>query len=107
MAVEIGLRLTYVLLIIGTLAAVIMPLVQAIRSDPKSLVKSLIGVGIIAAVYLIGYAIAGSDVGPNYSEFGVDSGISKVVGGMLNTMYLLMIAALVGILFTEVHKVSR
>jgi len=107
MAVEIGLRLTYVLLIIGTLAAVIMPLVQAIRSDPKSLVKSLIGVGIIAVVYLIGYAIAGSDVGPNYSEFGVDSGISKVVGGMLNTMYLLMIAAIVGILFTEVHKVSR
>lgn len=107
MAVEIGLKLTYVLLVIGALAAILMPLVQAIMSDPKSLLKSLAGLGVILVVYLIGYAMSGAEVTANYTQFGVDSGISKMVGGLLNTMYLLMIGALVGILFTEVHKVAR
>ena len=107
MAVEIGLKLTYVLLVIGVLAALVMPLVQAVMSDPKSLIKSLIGLGIIGVVYLIGYAMAGSEVTAHYTEFGIDSGISKMVGGLLNTMYLLMIVAIVGIIFTEVSKVTR
>ena len=105
--VHIGLIFTYILLTVGVLAAIIMPLFQAITTDPKSLLKSAMGLGVIVVIYFIGYASAGDEVTAKYSEFGVDASISKMVGGILNTMYILMFGALAGILFTEVHKVTR
>ena len=105
--VQIGLIFTYILLAVGVLAAIVMPLFQAISTDPMSLLKSAGGLGIIVVIYLIGYALAGDEVTAKYSEFGVDASISKMVGGILNTMYILMFGALAGILFTEVHKVTR
>ncbi|MCH8231551.1 MAG: hypothetical protein IIB82_02725 [Bacteroidetes bacterium] len=105
--VHIGLIFTYILLTVGVLAAIIMPLFQAITTDPKSLLKSAMGLGVIVVIYFIGYALAGDEVTAKYSEFGVDASISKMVGGILNTMYILMFGALAGILFTEVHKVTR
>ena len=105
--VHIGLIFTYILLTVGVLAAIIMPLFQAITTDPKSLLKSAMGLGVIVVIYFIGYALAGNEVTAKYSEFGVDASISKMVGGILNTMYILMFGALAGILFTEVHKVTR
>ncbi len=105
--VEIGLKLTYALLAVGVIAAIAMPIVQALTSDPKSLGKAAIGIGFILVVYFIGYAISGNEVTASYAEFGVDSVISKRIGGLLNAMYLLMILALVGILFTEVSKLAK
>ncbi len=105
--VQIGLILTYILLAVGVLAAIIMPLFQAITTDPRSLLKSAMGLGVIVVIYFIGYALSGSEVTAKYTEFGVDASISKMVGGILNTMYILMFGALAGIIFTEVHKVTH
>lgn len=105
--VEIGLKLTYALLAIGVVAAIIMPLYQAVTSNPKSLVRASIGVGFLLIVYLIGYSISSDEVTPIYTEFGVDAGTSQIVGGLLIAMYLLMIVAIVGILFTEVSKLLK
>ncbi len=105
--VQIGLILTYILLAVGVLAAIIMPLFQAITTDPRSLLKSAMGLGFIVVIYFIGYALSGNEVTAKYTEFGVDASISKMVGGILNTMYILMFGALAGIIFTEVHKVTR
>lgn len=105
--VDFALRFTYVLMIVGTLAAIFMPLIQAIMNDPKSLVKVLIGVGFILVIYGIGYALAGSEVTPKYTEFDVDASRSKMVGGLIYSMYLLMFLAIGGILYTEVSKVAK
>ena len=105
--VEIGLKFTYALLAVGVIAAIAMPLIQSITSDPKSLVKASMGIGFILVVYLVGYAISGSEVTASYAEFGVDSVVSKRIGGLLNSMYILMVLALVGILFTEVSKFAK
>jgi hypothetical protein len=103
--IDIGLRFTYVILIIGALAAIVMPLIQALTNDPKSLLKSAAGLGAIVLIYLIGYALASDEVTAKYVEFEVDSGISKMVGGVLITMYIMMIVALGGALFGEVKKI--
>ena len=105
--VEIGLKFTYILLIATTVAAVVMPLFQAFTSDPKSLLKSAMGFGLIIAVYGIGYAISGNEVTSTYTEFGVDESLSKSVGGLINTMYILMLLAIGGIVFTEVSKLAK
>ena len=105
--VEIGLKFTYVLLAVAAIAAVVMPLYQAFTSDPKSLLKSAMGFGFVIIVYGIGYAISGSEVTSTYTEFGVDESLSKSVGGLLITVYILMIIALGGIVLTEVSKVAK
>lgn len=105
--IQIGLIFTYVLLGVGVVAVIIMPLVQALTSDPKSLLKSAMGLGAILVIYLIGYALASNEVTAKYIEFGVDSTTSKLVGGLLITMYILITGALGGIIFTEFHNVAK
>ena len=105
--VEIGLKFTYVLLVVAAVAAVVMPLYQAFTSDPKSLIKSAMGFGFVIIVYGIGYAMSGNEVTSTYTEFGVDATLSKSVGGLLITVYILMFLAMVGIIFTEIGKIAK
>jgi len=105
--VDIGLKFTYALLAVGLIAAIALPLIKALSSDPKSLIKSAMGIGVIVVIYFIGYAMSGNEVTTTYAEFGVDSVVSKRVGGLLNAMYILMVFALLGILFTEVSKLAK
>jgi len=105
--IQIGLIFTYILLGVGVIAVVVMPLVQAITSDPKSLLKSAMGLGALLVIYLISYAFASNEVTAKYIEFEVDSSISKLVGGLLITMYILITGALGGIIFTEFRKVAK
>lgn len=103
--IDIGIRFTYVLMGVGALAAIIMPLIQALSNDPKSLIKSAAGLIGIVVIYGIGYAMAGNEVTAKYVEFDVDSGISQMVGGVLITMYIMMLAALGGIFYSEIRKI--
>lgn len=105
--VEIGLWTAYLLLGFGLVFAIVMPFVQALIQDPKSLIKSAVGLVGILIIFGIGYAIAGDEVTPKYAEFGVDSGLSNTVGGLLNTMYILMFTAIVGIVITEVSGLVK
>ena len=102
--IDIGIKFTYVLLGIATVTAIVMPLIQALSNDPKSLLKSGAGLGGIVLIYFVAYMLAGNEVTAKYVEFGVDSGTSQIVGGVLITMYILMIIALLGILYSEVSK---
>ena len=98
--------ITYVLIGIAVVAVIVLPLIKAI-DDPKTLIGTGIGLGILVVVFGISYAISGDEVLPRYVAQDVGPGISKVVGGLLTTMYLFLAAAVVGILFTEVSKVFK
>ena len=106
MLVDILLYLAYGLIIICAAAAVILPLINAV-GDPGALVKSGIGVGALLLVFLISWAISGSEVLPSYTLHGVDTGLSKFVGGTLTMMYLLSAIAIIGIVYTEISKMIK
>lgn len=100
--IDVGLYAGYVLIVLCAIAAVVIPLIQSF-GDPQSLVKSAIGLGVLVVVFLISYALAGSDtMGTTTSE-----STSKLVGAGLISMYILFIGALVGIVFTEVSKMIK
>ncbi|MDA0195106.1 MAG: hypothetical protein O2951_08685 [Bacteroidetes bacterium] len=106
MFVDILLYLAYGLIIICAAAAIILPLIHAV-SDPGALVKSGIGVGALLVVFLISWAISGNEVFPSYTLHGVDSSLSKFVGGTLVMMYLLAAIAIIGIVYTEISKMIK
>ena len=106
MFIDLMLWVAYGLVIACAAAAIILPTISAF-DNPSSLVKSGIGVGGLLVVYLISWAMSGNEVLQSYTEFGIDAGLSKFVGGVLTMMYLLAFIAIVGIIWTEVSKVFK
>jgi hypothetical protein len=101
--IDIALYLSYALTILAGLAAIAFPLINSV-GDPKTLTKSGIGLGALLLVFLISWAISGSEVTALYTEFEVGASLSKFIGGILIMMYVLTGIALGGILYTEVTK---
>jgi hypothetical protein len=72
------------------------------------MVKSAIGVGVLLVVFGLGYIISGSELTTKYIESGVTSeGLSKVLGGMISMVYILMAIAAAGIVYTELNKAIK
>lgn len=105
-SIDIALYASYILVLVAAVAAVVLPLIQSL-DDPSSLIKSGIGLAALVVVFLIGYAISGSEVLPSYAEFNVDAGLSKFIGGLLTMMYILIFVAIGGIIYTEVAKSTQ
>jgi hypothetical protein len=104
--IDIALMITYGLIGIAVIAVIVLPLIKAL-DNPKTLIGTAIGLGVLLVIFGIGYAISGNEVLPRYISQGVGSGISKFVGGLLTTMYLLFGAAIIGIIYTEVSKAFK
>lgn len=100
-----GLYAAYILLGIAVLAAVLMPLIQSFN-NPRALLGALVGVVAIAVLFFIGYSIAGNEIVPIYIKNNVTSAVtSKMIGGALITMYILILLAIVSIVVTEITKI--
>ena len=99
----IGIPLSYILVGICVLAAIVLPLIQAIK-NPKSLVKMGIVLGTLILVFGVTYALAGDST---YGNKEATAGTSKLVGAGLLTFYVLLIGALLSIVYTEVTKAIK
>jgi hypothetical protein len=104
--VDIVIAVSYALLGIAALAAIVMPLINAI-GNPKTLITGAIGVVFLLVMFGIAYSLSGGEVTPIFSKFGIDSGLSKYVGATIITTYLLIFLALVGIVGTEISKIFK
>ncbi len=104
--VDIGLWVAYILVLIAIVTAVVMPIINSL-GDPKSLIKPLGAIVGIGVLYLISWAIADDVLNAKAVAAGVSAGVSKAVGGALITMYILFVVALIGIVFSEIHKALK
>ncbi|MGB0429405.1 MAG: hypothetical protein ACPGLV_02950 [Bacteroidia bacterium] len=104
---DIVLRLGYVLLVLGVLVAVGFA-VMTVVSDMKGAIKSIVGFVLLMVIFLICYGVAGDEVLPKWTNYGVDAGISKLIGAFINTAFVLfIIGAVVGVLgsvYTMIKK---
>ena len=103
---DIILYVGYFLIAVALIAAIVMPLVKSL-SNPRSLIS--IGAGLVAliVIFLISYALADNEIQPQWSLLGITEGGSKLIGGTIITMYMLIALALLGIAVTEVSKLFR
>ena len=105
--VNVGIIVAYVLVVIGVVSAVVFPLINAI-SQPEMLVKSGIGIVAVLVVFGIGYALSDSALTAKFIQSGVDTeGLSKMIGGALTMVYLLMGIVIIGIVYTEFSKAFK
>jgi hypothetical protein len=107
-SIDIFIYVAEILIVIGAIAAILMPLVKSL-DNPGSLLKTGVGVAILAVVFFIAYSISDGDVLPKYAAepFNLTPGMSKFVGGSLITVYALFILAIFGIILTEINKAIK
>lgn len=105
---DIMLYVSYTLVGIGAVFAILMPLIKSL-DDPKSLLKTGFGVIGILVLFFVCYSISGNEVLPKFESdpFNLTPVMSQMVGGLMITTYTLTIVALVGIVVTEFNKAIR
>ena len=102
--VDIMLLVSYGLLGLAAVAAIVLPMINAI-GNPKSLIKGLAGVLVIVVMFGIAYSLSGSEITPTYVKFGINEGLSQFVGASIITVYILLVVSIAGILITEISKI--
>ncbi|HCM76875.1 MAG TPA: hypothetical protein DIS90_10865 [Cytophagales bacterium] len=103
---DIGLYVGYGLLLVALAAAVILPLINALKA-PKELLKSGMGLGALVVVFLISFGLSGSEVTAKYTAQGVGESSSKMIGAGLTMFYIVFFIALLGIVFSEINKALK
>lgn len=99
--INFGLYLTYFLLGVAILAAVIFPIIYLVK-HPATAKRSLIGVGIMVVILLLAYLIS-----PATPQGNVSAGTAKMVGGGLVALYILFIGAIVVAIYSEVSRLFK
>lgn len=103
---DVGLYFMYALFFIAVLAAIVLPLMNAIKS-PGTFLKSLYGIIGLVVVFVVAYAISGSDVKPNWAVLGINEGTSKLIGAGLIVFYVTILVAVIGLIYSEISKAFK
>lgn len=103
---DAGLFGTYALFAVAFGAAVILPLINTLQS-PGEIKKALFAVIGIVVLFVISYAIAGSDVSTEQAAKGISESTSKMVGAGLIMFYLVAAIAIAGLIYSEINKAFK
>ncbi|MDX5321656.1 MAG: hypothetical protein LPK45_11015 [Bacteroidota bacterium] len=102
-----GLTMTYILAIVAVGASIVFPVIYMI-SHPKSAVRALIGIGLILVIFGLGWALSGDEILISYEKVGFTSpSASKLVGGALKMMYMVIAVVLGATIYSEVRKLIK
>lgn len=104
--INIGLYISYFLLLITVLSVIIIPLYFTIINFKKAK-QGLMGVGILAAVLLLAYLISPAEQGLFYETNNIGPTGSKIIGGGLFATYFVMLGVIVAILYAEIGKLIK
>jgi hypothetical protein len=104
--VNILLIVTYVLLGIGALGAIIFPIITML-GDLQKAKRTLVGVGSVGVVFLLSYMLSGNEVLDSYVKYNVTETSSQMIGAVLIMMYLLGAGAIVLAIIGEIYKAFK
>lgn len=98
----------YLLFAVSVISVIVLPLVKAM-DNPKTLVKSGVGVAVLFGVFLISFLVSrGDNVEASIAEkFELTSTGVKVIGATLTTLYVMGIGSILGIVYTEIVKMIK
>lgn len=103
---DFGLYLFYAMTAIAVLGAVGFAIYNAIQT-PGSLIKSLIGIGALLALFGVAYALSGNEVTTAHRALGVSESTSKLIGAGLILFYLSLVLGIIALLYSEISKAFK
>jgi len=106
LSINIMLYVTYLLIVVATLSAIVFPII-ALAGDMKKAKRALFGIGAVAVVFLLSYAVSDGTVLDSYVKYNVTEGVSKLVGAVLIMTYILGLGAIVSAIAGEILKATK
>jgi hypothetical protein len=105
-SIDIGLYLSFILLIVAIASSVLLPLLHAIK-HPAGMVKSLLGIGGLVVLFIVAYSLSGSELSPKAISLGVDEAGSKMIGAGLTLFYFVLLISIIGVIYSEISKALK
>lgn len=82
--------------------------ILGIISNPKGIVKSLIGAAILLVIFFISYAMADDTVTRGFEAMGIDTpGKSQLIGGVITTVFALIVIGIVAYIFSSINSLLK
>lgn len=100
--VNFGLYITYFLIAIAAVSAVVFPVIFLVQ-DPQKAKGSLFGIIGLAIFFGISYAISGNEL---YTDL-QDPTISKLVGGGIIMFYLMFVVSILIAVYAEIARIFK
>jgi len=114
--IDIMLYAAYILLGVAAVSAVFMNLFNSLK-NPKSLIKSGIGIVVLGLIFFIGYSMAPAEldrlavVAFEANEMDPQAAgtlqVYRLVGGAMTTTLVLIVIAVVGLIYSSVARVLK
>ncbi len=104
--INIGLVLAYVLLGLSALGVILFSIYQLIVNFKKAK-GALIGIIALLAVFLIGYAMASTELYLDVAIPVTSETVSRIIGGGIHATFLFIGLAIIATIYTEVSKLFR
>ena len=101
--IDAGLWIAYIMFILAVAGMAVFSLINML-SDIKKAKGTLVGIGILIVLFIVSYAISGSEVLPKYEQLGIDSGSSKMIGAWLILLYIVGVSTFALAVVSEFRK---
>ena len=102
---DVGLYIFYVLLAIAVIAAVVFPIINAIKT-PAALLKSLIGVGALLVLFGIAYALSDNNLSVK-SAAAVGPNTGRLISAGLIMFYITLFLSAAAVIYSELSKAFK
>jgi hypothetical protein len=104
--IDVGLYAAYALMIVGVVTAIVLPLMNILKS-PGEIKKALYGIIGFVVLFGISYFLSGSNVTADQVAKGITEYTSKMVGAGLTMFYLVFAVAIIGLIYSEISKALK
>ena len=99
--------LAYIAFGLSLVFAIVFPVIQ-IFADPKAAIRSLIGVGILVALWFVAYALSDNSFTPmELEKMKTTANISVMVGAGLIYTYFIFAIAIVAIIYASISSLFK
>lgn len=102
---DVGLYIFYALLAIAVIAAIVFPIINAIKT-PATLLRSLAGVGALLLLFGIAYAISDNNLSQRSAAL-VGPNTGRLISAGLIVFYITLILAALAVVYSEVTKALK
>jgi hypothetical protein len=102
---DIGLYIFYALLAIAVIAAVVFPIINAIKT-PAALLRSLMGVGALLILFGVAYALSDNNLSQRSAAM-VGPNTGRLISAGLILFYITLILSAVAVIYSEISKALK
>jgi hypothetical protein len=105
-SIDFGLYFLYLLLGVALVVAIILPVVN-LFSNPKSLIRIVIGAVVLIGLFFVAYSMSDGSVTPKWVALGQTESDIKLISAGIVMLYVFLFGSVLAMIYAEVAKLFK